>query len=1304
MGGRLLSTCFLLLALLQARALELHSYTVGVGVGLPSTDIRSIAQDDKGYIWLGTTNGLIRYDGYSFNSFFATPTGNRRLLFDNHVRDLFYWKDNLLVIKVQGPYYVLFDTDTDQFLPFPIDQSQLKAYDRIIVDTQQRLWLFNSRREGVCVMCQDRTFSADTYDKNHPVPATVWPRPNSFYDNKGNLIEITTPYRLVYHDAATGCSHPIRICDQEASSTPYILRYAAVTQDSLVWISSYGYGITVYDKTTGHTTHIRKTDGLIQTDFILKIIPDRQGNIWALQEYRGTVCLSVDTQSQKVVNLNSYNLEGPANFIKTLTALHDGGCFASNNFGEIVDINKGLCITNRTDLGNRVILSACEDHEHRIWMGSRTNGVFVEGRWFSADDSNPDALSDNKVNSMVCDRAGRVWIATQNGHIDVALGDCNTGNLRFRHFLLSDHLFALALDHKGHIWAGSQSYAYSFDPDELLRDSTAYREYDIKGSPTGVNDICHIMEDSRHRIWIGTTGEGVFVCDNDGSQVPVFRQMSTKDGLVNDMVASILEDASGTIWIATQQGITCYEPETGKMQNIFSDAVPTRNFYTDRAACRLSDGRLAFGTVDGIIVYTPAEHFPEERGGKSSRGTARMVPTLAVTDIMVNGIAIHQKEEYAQLPAVPTMNKVTLQHQENSVVFRFSDFNYNALHKTKYSYLLEGYDRQWSPPSTASQASYRDLPYGHYTFHVKAIDDSHDTEELCQMELVIKPPLWLSWWAWLIYVLLAAVTGYIAYRQLRTVYRLRQSVALEKQMTEFKLRFFTNISHEFRTPLTIIHGSLDRIRQHKQLPGDLKQPLSNISRSENRMMRLINQLLEFRKMESGKLQLALQETNIVVFLRNIFNGFVETAEDKHINFTFQTQVRSLMVFIDKGHVDKIACNLLSNAFKYTPSGGEISVRIQVDEAHQRFTFCVTDTGVGIAKEKQAELFQRFTQSTYRGDSMGIGLNLTKELVEVHHGHITFSENQPKGSIFTVDLPTDKSVYASTDFLKENNELIKEQGEEKVTSVVNEYREMAPKPLNDRTIMVVEDDTDVQKYIKGLMGQYFNVVTAVDGSDALNQLESQSVDLIITDVMMPVMDGYELTRKLNADNRYQDIPVIMLTAVSDTQYEAKGLDVEADAYLTKPFENEVLVSTCISLIGKRDLLRKRFAAEQREDTPLPKVVKEEADSKFIAVFDTWIEQHLGDAGLLVDDMAAAMQLGRTVFYQKVKALTGMTPNDYLRNHRLDRAASMLKEGHSNVSEVAYKTGFASPHNFTASFKQKFGTTPKKYQMGKVTIQR
>ena len=1295
---RLKLVLVLMLCTICAKAIDVRSYTVGVDMGLPSIDIRSIAQDDMGYMWFGTTNGLLRYNGYTFNIFLEKT---EPLLYDNHIRDILYWKEGLLVVRVQGDFCTLFDTHQGCFMLFPVGQERLKGYTRITIDSHQRLWLYNDRHEGVCISCDKRQFSCTYYSSVHPVPEEMRSALRVFQDNQGNPIDIIGQDLLLYHDLKTGKSHRIRVSDEVLPKPHYVLRYSVVTQGSLVWVSSYGRGIAVYDKQTGATEYIRKSGGVIQTDFILKICPDHQGNIWALQEYKGAACLSIDQRACKMFDISTGSREDPANFVKALFLLHDGSAYASGNTGELVRLKPGHGIVQRTSFDGDVILSGCEDRAHRLWLGGRTKGVHVGGRWYAADANDTTALSDNKVNSMVCDTKGRVWMATQNGQLDVAVGNYANGDIHFRHYLPASQYSALAVDHRGHIWVGSQSYVYNFDPDELLHNPEAYRQYNPCESQTGVNDVVHIMEDSRHQVWIATAGKGVFVYDNthystaEGqhtSSDTLFHHISTADGLINDMVASVAEDNLGVVWIATQQGISRYDSSTGIIHNMTTDDNPSFNFHTDRTACLWPDGRLAFGTSGGIAVYTPSPmpHQPVISVQQHSY--------LTVTDVFINGINMRQWEDNGQRRVLSHGGELKLHNGENSLTFQFSDFNYNAGSKTLYNYWLEGYDRQWSQPSVVSQATYRNLPFGHYRLHVNASRDGGQVADIYLLDVAIAPPLWLSWRAWVVYVLLAVIVGYIVYRQLRTVYHLRQMVAVEKQMTDFKLRFFTNISHEFRTPLTIIHGSLDRIRQSKNLPEDIKRPISNIVRSESRMMRLVNQLLEFRKMEKGKLQLALQETDIIAFLRNIFDGFMDVAENKHIHYVFLPQIKSYKVFVDRGYIDKIAYNLLSNAFKYTPSGGDVTMRIHIDELSRQFSFSVTDTGVGVPKEKQGELFQRFVQSTFRGDSIGIGLNLTKELVDVHHGRITFADNNPQGSVFTVVMPTDMSVYSPADFLQADNILIREQGEKDVLTAPTEYQEMPPKPLNNRRILIVEDDVEVLKYTKDLMSPYFHVVTAIDGNEAWMQLETQDIDLVVTDVMMPVMDGYELTRKINTDPRFQDIPVIMLTAVSDAQTESKGLDTGADAFLTKPFENEVLVSTCISLIGKRDLLRKKYATEQHTEL-VPKVVKEEVDGKFLSVFDTWIELHLGDTGLSVDDMAVAMQLGRTVFYQKVKSLTGMTPNDYLRKRRLDRAASMFREGYSNVSEVAYKTGFSSTNNFTTLFKQQFGTTPKKYQMGK-----
>lgn len=347
------------------------------------------------------------------------------------------------------------------------------------------------------------------------------------------------------------------------------------------------------------------------------------------------------------------------------------------------------------------------------------------------------------------------------------------------------------------------------------------------------------------------------------------------------------------------------------------------------------------------------------------------------------------------------------------MTIRFSMFNFKSAMGTRYSYYLEGYDKGWSEPSAYSFASYKNLPPGRYIFMVRAHDNGPRPSEERQMVITIRQPWWSTWWACAIYMALAAIVGTAVFRQLRTVYRLRQRIAIENKLTEYKLQTFTNISHEFRTPLTIIRGAMQSIG-NQDIPAGMQQPISNMQKSVNRMMRLVNQLLEFRKMQNNKLRLALEETDVVKFIKEIFFSFKDIAENKRINYMFIPQEKSRMVFVDKGHLDKIAYNLLSNAFKYTPCQGEITVRLGFKD--NKMIIRVEDNGVGIPKEKQPELFQRFMQSTFSNDSIGIGLNLTKALVEVHKGSISFMPNVPKGSIFTVELPTDKGVYCEEDFM------------------------------------------------------------------------------------------------------------------------------------------------------------------------------------------------------------------------------------------------------------------------------------------------
>lgn len=1275
------------------RAIDYDSYKVDLRDGIISTDIRTMAQDDMGYIWFGSTYGLVRYDGFFFHTYLSTSDGNTSLLPDNHIREVINWCEGLLVVRTQGAMCVLFDTRANKFIPFPIKNEVCCKYNRIWLDRNRRLWFFDGMGRGVSIICKGRQFKKRFYSKKNSVPADI--RENK-YDNQGNTYELINNEYLKYYDRKRKREYVFKIFEQSPFAMPYMVRYNVLAIGDNIWVSTYGSGITVYNTITGELTNIRKGHGgTLQSNFIISIMADRQGNVWALQDMHGVVCISTGKKLQKTISFSTNADNEQANFVKSMCYGGKNTLLVGTNNGQIMKLNTNFKTLSNSRLQRDAPLSMLKLSTGEIAMGTRSHGVCIGGVWFKHNDADIYSPSDNKIIDMAEDMEGRIWMATQNGNLDVAIKNGNT--YIFRHLLPQKGYHTVTIDHKGNVWAGSETMLFNFNPRRILCNPSAYTGYNVSGTKSGVNDINHVIEDDNGRIWVATLGKGVFWADNNGNRPGKFNRLSFEDGLVNDMVAAIEQDRFGHIWIATQRGITVYDPQTKKMRNVFADSSTGSNTYSDRCVCRLPDGRLVFGTIAGLAAYNPQKDISKlgKFGNKHGKNS------LSLTDILVNGTSIIGRHDDGLIFNKKGQSRIKLQHNENSLTFRFSNFNYNALYKTQYQFILEGYDHEWSPLTTIATATYRELPTGSYTFKVRALCSDTNAVEYYSVKIIILPPWWLSWWALLLYLLFFVSVGIATYRQLKTIYKLRQKISFEKKMTDFKLRFFTDISHEFRTPLTIIHGAVDTLIQSKNLPGELKQSVWGIARNENRMMRLINQLLEFRKMENGKLRLALQETDVVAFLRNIFNVFKKTAENKRINYMFSTQQKSIIGFIDRGHVDKIAYNIIGNAFKYTPAGGDITVRISTNETERNIVISVADTGVGVPKEKRNELFKRFSQSSYTGNSMGIGLNLTQELVKVHHGEILFSENLPKGSVFTVILPLDKNEYTEEDFLITDKNLYEEDdyaSDDRM--MIGEYREMESSPYNDRRVLIVEDDTGVLSFLRVLLSRYFVVTGCTDVQEALDVMDKKcdDVSLVITDVMMPGIDGYEFVRKLKAKPEWTTIPVIMLTAISDTKDKTKALGLGIDAFLTKPFDKKILIATCCNLIEKYDMLKHSFTKVEVKEHDAPKVIKDDKDKNFVEVLELWIESHLGDPALNVDIMAEAMQLGRTAFYEKVKSLLGITPNDYLKKRRMEAAASMLAYGNRNVAEVAYKTGFSDPHYFSQAFKKYYGVTPKKFQKG------
>lgn len=734
------------------------------------------------------------------------------------------------------------------------------------------------------------------------------------------------------------------------------------------------------------------------------------------------------------------------------------------------------------------------------------------------------------------------------------------------------------------------------------------------------------------------------------------------------MVQSVVETEDGNLWVSTQQGVSCWKAKDNSFDNYLFSRVMMGNVYNENSAVCLDDGRVLLGGNYGLTIINPS----------------RISHVKGQTSVVFT--------------SHPYSDEMTLSYEERSPKINFSTLDYSDVNNVKYTYWLEGYDSSWSVPSPTPWVNYQNLPFGSYRLHVKASYSDGIWGKESVLDISVEPPFYLSVWAWVFYALFLTVVIVMVVKSIREKNILKGKIKFEQEFTRYKLVFFTNIAHEFRTPLTLIQGSLEKEKRimktnHWQL--ELEKTVRTMDKSVQRMLRLIDQLLEFRKMQAGKLKLSLQETDVVMFVQGICKMFDDAAESKQIDFKFESQLPAYLMYLDQQKMDKVVFNLLSNAFKYTHAKGTISVSLSFTDV---MTIRVADTGVGIPQEKREQLFSRFMQSSYTGESFGIGLHLTHELVRTHHGEITYQENEGGGSVFVVTIPLQKDCYEASDFLVKDSPILKtdltkerDGQEEKTTDAVPS----APSaPLNRRTILLIEDDNDVREFLLSELESCFDLKVASDGKAGIAMAKELDVDLIVSDVMMPGMNGFELTKRLKNSFETSHIPIILLTALSTDENVLEGTESGADAYITKPFSPQLLMARILQLLNQREILRQKFGKVPQEIRPA--MLRNEQDSLFVKRLDSIVYSRLGEQDLSVDKVAGLLHLGRTIFYKKVRGTTGYTPNEYIRVIRLRKAAELLKEGEKNVSEVAYAVGFDNPYYFCKCFKEQFGMPPSQYR--------
>jgi signal transduction histidine kinase/DNA-binding response OmpR family regulator len=664
---------------------------------------------------------------------------------------------------------------------------------------------------------------------------------------------------------------------------------------------------------------------------------------------------------------------------------------------------------------------------------------------------------------------------------------------------------------------------------------------------------------------------------------------------------------------------------------------------------------------------------------------------------MLSGVTVEPSASNSVLKkAISQTHDIILSYTQNSFSIEFATLIYDNEHNY-FSYILENYDKEWNPVINSNIATFKNLDPGKYLFKVKYLNPSGSSrEKITELKITINPPLWRSSIAFIVYMALTIIILFSIKGIIDRIHKLQHIIEVEKQLTNYKIEFFTNVSHEFRTPLSLILGSLERINETIKLAPALQKHIQVMQRNTNRLLLLMDQLLDFAKVQNKSIKPALEQIEVIGLIKSIYNSFFDFAEKKEITYHFSSNMEKCVMYVDPNFIDKILYNLLSNAFKFTDEQGQIDLIVTTDITAQQLKIVVKDTGKGIPEDKQKLIFKRFAQ--IQPTTTGIGLSLTRELTELHKGQISFTSTVNSGSEFIVVLSTNPGLFDKEEIIKSTETLGVSQQPHFLQDEQEEYTEINEKDaLNNNKILIVEDNTEIKEYLTDYLGKYFKVENASDGSEGLQKAIDFEPDLIVCDIVMPTMNGIEVTKKLKGDFQTSHIPVMLLTAITSDEKKLEAIEAGADEYITKPFSIKYLLTKIFKLLEQRETLRKKFSIDA---SPINfTICKTEKDKLFLEKANKIAEQQMINPEFSVDDFAKQAGLGRTVFYKKLKGITGYTPNEFIRIIRMKKSLELLSTGDFTVSEVAHKVGMNDPFYFSRCFKSQFGQSPSIFIKGK-----
>ena len=1347
-------------------------------LSLPDSRIRNIVEDSHGYIWIRTTsNTMCCYDP-RFESFIDYDPANESKNFSNIMQtsngDVWLWGNRQGCCRVQHSdgsleswrfdentlnssvvLFVFEDSDrriwigtdktvfvfSDETLTsknvnacfFNVHEIDERLFfvttDRIIVfdkisqnflnevkiDGERLISLNNTVTvdNNIFIATKNKMYAFDTKTNSMTTAEkffngkNLW-NANFRTDNKGNKWAYNMSGIIWRYHSGKGFE-PIRLIPSDILSTIDFERYE-IFHDSrnIIWITTYGNGLFAIDQNDGLVYHYTAEQELT-SNYLLCVTEDRSGEIWVGTEFTGIDKISLNNYPINIFYPAKKEKRGSrVNAVRLIYEDSDKRYWFGTRNGYLYVCDSLFREIYKHRITDGLPFSIAEDSMRNKLVGTRGKGVLIfppEGnvapKSFSLKDHERQSSASNNIFTIIRDSKNRMWVASFGGGLHLA--ERHGNDLTFRQINMQnehqDMMRGMIQDSKGMIWVGCNEGVIVFDPDELIKDESKYINFrfDIKDKNLlNNNEVKAVFEDVQGRIWLGTTGGGLnLLVREEPLEKSWFKHYTAQNGLSNEVIQAIISDDSGNIWVSAEGGIISkFDPETERFENfIFSD-IHQVALFNELSCLKRKNGELMFGSYNGVYMFDPAKIIFDN-----------YAPPVIMTGLNINGNSVRPGKLGSPLvESISETKSITLKHNQNSFNLEFAMLNFQAPEFNKYIYYLYGYEKDWNPVSRYNAASYRNVPPGTYLFKLKGCNSFGVWSDIeTTLQIVILPPWWVSHWAMMLYAIIVFAGIFLVIRLLIKINRLNMAVKVEQQLTEYKLHFFTNISHEFRTPLTIIRGSIEKLADMKDLPKAVGKQINTLAKSSSRLLRLIDQLLEFRRLQNNRMELKLEQTEVVVFFYDIYVLFKEMAEKKHIEFLFESNEKKRNMLLDRGKMDKITYNLLSNAFKNTPHGGIILMKLVFADVDDTFTLKIEDNGSGVPKDKRELLFIRFQQIHYAADGIGVGLHLTSELATVHKGNVTYSDSDLGGACFSVTIPLSDKKYDKEDIIYDSESMNSEIKSSDITSdatAINVQNDIEsdkpaanPKNYENYKLIVIEDNDEIREFVRNYLDEHFTVETSNNGKQGLEKTINELPDLIVCDVTLPGIDGFEVTKRLKQNFETSHILVILITAHTSEEDRMKGIQFGADAFIAKPFSMKFLMTLIIKLIEQRERLQQKFTNET--GLAKPYINFTERDKIFLEKLHDVIEKNIGNADFSINDFAQTLNMGRTASYKKIKSITGHSPNEYLRVIRMKKALELLVNYNYNVSEVSYKVGINDPFYFSKCFKAQFGKSPTQY---------